>query len=108
MLKQSIPLVLLVGVSLLAARPTEASAQLDDTSSFLAYVSNQYRVTPNVTYHVASNHENKLDLYVPRNATGPTPVLMYIHGGGWVGGAKEVNVLRILPYLNLFGIFTTF
>ena len=58
-------------------------------------------MTPNVTYHVASNHENKLDLYIPRTASGPTPVLIYIHGGGWVGGTKESNVLRILPYLEM-------
>ena len=64
-------------------------------------MSNQYRVIPNVVYHVASNQENKLDLYVPRGATGPTPVLMYIHGGGWVGGTKESSVLRSLPYLEM-------
>jgi len=101
MFRRSIPLVLPVGVALLMAGPTEANAQLGETGSFLAHVSNQYRVIPNVTYHVASNQENKLDLYVPRGATGPTPVLMYIHGGGWVGGTKESSVLRILPYLEM-------
>ena len=101
MFRRSIPFVLLVGVALLLAGPTEANAQLGETSSFLAHVSNQYRVIPNVVYHVASNQENKLDLYVPRGATGPTPVLMYIHGGGWVGGTKESSVLRILPYLEM-------
>ena len=101
MFRRSIPLVLLVGVALLMAGPTEANAQLGETGSFLAHVSNQYRVIPNVTYHVASNQENKLDLYVPRGATGPTPVLMYIHGGGWVRGTKESSVLRILPYLEM-------
>ena len=101
MFRRSIPLVLLVGVALLLAGPTEANAQLGETGSFLAHVSNQYRVIPNVTYHVASNQENKLDLYVPRGASGPTPVLMYIHGGGWVGGTKESSVLRILPYLEM-------
>ena len=101
MFRRSIPLVLLVGVALLTAGPTEANAQLGETGSFLAHVSNQYRVIPNVTYHVASNQENKLDLYVPRGASGPTPVLMYIHGGGWVGGTKESSVLRILPYLEM-------
>ena len=101
MFRRSIPLVLFVGVALLVMGPIEANAQLGDTSSFLAHLSNQYRVTPNVTYHVASNHENKLDLYIPRTASGPTPVLMYIHGGGWVGGTKESNVLRILPYLEM-------
>jgi len=101
MFKRSIPLVILVGFALLVAGPIEANAQLGETSSFLAHLSNQYRVIPNVTYHVASNQENKLDLYLPRAATGRTPLLIYIHGGGWVGGTKESNVLRILPYLEL-------
>ena len=101
MFKRPIPFVMLLCVTLLVAGPTEANAQLGETSSFLAHVSNQYRVIPNLTYHIASNQENKLDLYVPRGATGPTPVLMYIHGGGWVGGTKESSVLRILPYLEM-------
>jgi acetyl esterase/lipase len=100
MSRRSIPLFMFVGITLLAA-PIKANAQLGDTSEFLAHVVNQYRVTPNVTYHVASSHENKLDLYVPRSASGPTPVLMYLHGGGWVRGSKEANVLRILPYLEM-------
>jgi acetyl esterase/lipase len=90
-----------VSAALLGTGPIEANAQIGATSEFLAHVSNQYRVTPNVTYHVAGNHENKLDLYVPRAGSGPTPVLMYIHGGGWVGGTKEANVLRLLPYLEM-------
>lgn len=101
MSRRSIPFVMLVGIGLLAGGTIEASAQLRDTSAFLAHVSNQYRVIPNVTYHVASNHENKLDLYLPRNVSGPTPVLMFVHGGGWVGGTKESNVLRLLPYLEM-------
>ena len=97
---RSIP-VMIVGLGLLMGRPSQGSAQLGDTGSFLAHVSNEYTVIPNITYHVASGHENKLDLYLPRTVTGPTPLLLYIHGGGWVGGAKEVNVLRILPYLEM-------
>ena len=101
MFRRSIPLAMLVGVAILVAGPSKANAQLGQTTSFLAHVFNQYRVIPNLTYHIASNQENKLDLYVPRDATGPTPVLMYIHGGGWVGGTKESRVLRILPYLEM-------
>ncbi len=101
MFRRSFPLVMFVSAALLGTGPIEANAQIGATSEFLAHVSNQYRVTPNVTYHVAGNHENKLDLYVPRAGSGPTPVLMYIHGGGWVGGTKEANVLRLLPYLEM-------
>ena len=60
MFRRSIPLVMLLGVTLLTTRPIDVNAQLGDTSTFLAYLSNQYRVTPNVTYHVASNYENRL------------------------------------------------
>jgi acetyl esterase/lipase len=54
-----------------------------------------------VTYHVASGVENKLDVYAPKNADGPVPVILLIHGGGWVGGLKETYVMRLLPYLEM-------
>jgi len=28
-------------------------------------------------------------------------VLIYIHGGGWVGGSKESRVLRLLPWMEM-------
>ncbi len=93
-------IVALVAIATLTLGSQQAAAQLGDTTSFLAHVSNEYRVVPNVTYHIASGQENKVDLYLPRDASGPTPVLMYIHGGGWRGGSKEGNVLRLLPYLE--------
>ena len=94
---------LIVSVAVMAAvavRPAVAEAQLSDTTAFLADLSNQYRVIPNVVYHVANNHENKLDLYLPANASDPVPVLMMIHGGGWVAGTKESQLLRAMPYLE--------
>jgi acetyl esterase/lipase len=90
-----------VTLTAVCARPGVAQAQLSDTTAFLADISNQYRVVPNVTYHVANNHENKLDLYLPANASGPVPVLMMIHGGGWVAGTKESQFLRAMPYLEM-------
>ena len=32
---------------------------------------------------------NLLDLYLPRNAERPLPVIVSVHGGGWVYGTKE-------------------
>ncbi|MEE2636451.1 MAG: alpha/beta hydrolase [Acidobacteriota bacterium] len=81
--------------------PVVATAQMSETTAFLADLSNQYRVVPNVTYHEANNHENKLDLYLPANTDGPVPVLMMIHGGGWVAGTKESQLLRAMPYLEM-------
>ena len=81
--------------------PASSFAQLDDTAAWASHLSNTYRVVPNVTYGTANNRENRVDLYLPRGADGPTPVLMYIHGGGWVGGSKESSVLRLLPWLEM-------
>ncbi len=44
--------------------------------------------------------ELKIDVYQPRNQTAPAPTFIYYHGGGWVAGSKEVNVLRLIPYLE--------
>jgi acetyl esterase/lipase len=30
-----------------------------------------------------------MDLYLPSSAPGPTPVVLWIHGGGWSGGSNE-------------------
>ena len=93
--------VVVTVLATIVAGPGRATAQLSDTTAFLADLSNQYRSIPNVVYHVANNHENALDLYIPANATGPTPVLLMIHGGGWVIGSKEAQLLRALPYLEM-------
>lgn len=77
------------------------AAQLSERAAWAAWVSSEFRSVPNITYLTANNYEAKLDVYTPRNATGPVPVLMYIHGGGWVGGTKESSFLVTLPYLEM-------
>ena len=72
-----------------------------DPAEFAAWVGNDYRVRPNITYKVASNAEQKLDVYFKRDTSTPGPTVIYIHGGGWVGGSKEASVLRIAPYLEM-------
>ena len=40
--------------------------------------------------YVAGGHaRNKLDLYLPAKADHPLPVIVWIHGGGWLAGSKE-------------------
>jgi acetyl esterase/lipase len=40
--------------------------------------------------YVEHGHErNRLDLYVPDNAEGRLPLVVWIHGGGWQGGNKD-------------------
>ena len=68
---------------------------------WIDYVAGDYDIFPNITYAKANNIELKLDLYLPRNRTNPTPTLILFHGGGWVDGQKERNVLFLLPYLAM-------
>lgn len=89
----------LIATLCLGLSPTLAAD--DSAAEWASVVGNEYRVLPNITYKVANQYEAKLDAYLPRNAEGPVPTLVYIHGGGWVGGTKEGVVLRLLPYMKL-------
>jgi acetyl esterase/lipase len=60
-----------------------------------------YSTSVNVTYNVADGQELKLDVYRPRHAEAPVPVVMFIHGGGWVAGSKEQDLLWALPFLRM-------
>jgi acetyl esterase/lipase len=65
------------------------------------YVAGDYYIRANITYATANNTPLKLDLYLPKNRSIPAPTLVFFHGGGWVAGQKEENVLELIPYLWL-------
>ncbi|HTY39332.1 MAG TPA: alpha/beta hydrolase [Bacteroidota bacterium] len=62
---------------------------------------NSYRITPNIVYSTANGYDCKLDLYARAGSATPLPVVLYIHGGGWVGGTKETALMNLLPYFEL-------
>lgn len=86
---------------LLALSLAPTLAQETQSAAWAAVMTNSYMVQPNITYLTANNFENRVDVYRPRNATAPAPVLIYIHGGGWVAGSKEGAFLQTLPYLEM-------
>src|SRR4051812_4057786 len=45
---------------------------------------------------------HKLDVldFWKAKGEGPRPLLVYIHGGGWTGGDKELKPENVLPYLK--------
>ena len=98
---RSIACAALAAAVLTVAAPAPARAQLGEVGTFLATIDNHYRVVPNVTYHTASGVENKLDVYAPSNPAAPAPVLLMIHGGGWVIGDRATYTMRLLPYLEM-------
>ena len=46
---------------------------------------------------------NRLDVYRPRGATTPRPVLLQIHGGAWVTGSRRVQARPLLLHLAAAG-----
>ncbi len=55
---------------------------------------------PNLTYATLDGHPLQLDLYLPAG-TGPFPIVLWIHGGGWSGGDKALGAghpaLKLVP-----------
>jgi acetyl esterase/lipase len=78
-----------------------AHAQLSPTATWATHAANEYQAFPNITYLTANNYEAKLDVYKRRDANGPQPTLIWIHGGGWTGGAKESAILSLMPWMEM-------
>ena len=64
------------------------------------HLATEYTSLANITYAVAEGTDLKLDVYRPRTLGPPRPTLVFIHGGGWVSGAKEDAVLWLVPWLE--------
>ena len=76
-------------------------AQLSPSAKWAAASATQYQVFPDISYGVANGHENKLDIYKRRDVATPQPTLIWIHGGGWVGGTKEQAITWLLPWMEM-------
>jgi acetyl esterase/lipase/enterochelin esterase-like enzyme len=49
---------------------------------------------------VKGGHErHRLDLYTPEKPDGPLPVIVWIHGGAWLGGSKDGRVPAV-PFVT--------
>ncbi|MGH7942831.1 MAG: alpha/beta hydrolase fold domain-containing protein [Limisphaerales bacterium] len=60
----------------------------------------------NVPYGEAHGQKLFLDAHVPAG-TGPFPILVIVHGGGWMGGDKEGDIVPVLaPYATRFTWFS--
>lgn len=76
-------------------------AQSPEALALVADLHNQYRIVANQSYLTIGGYECRLDMYLPRSSTKPTPTVMMIHGGGWVSGTKEITQMHIAPYLAM-------
>jgi acetyl esterase/lipase len=49
----------------------------------------EMRVYKNLEFARPPQRALLLDLYVPEQPTGPLPVIIWVHGGGWCSGGKD-------------------
>ena len=47
------------------------------------------RIMRDLEYARVGEKKLLLDLYLPEKATGPLPVIVWVHGGGWKNGSKD-------------------
>ncbi|MFV0373304.1 alpha/beta hydrolase fold domain-containing protein [Microbacterium sp.] len=48
-------------------------------------------VERDLVYARLGERESRFDLYLPRHAPGPLPVVLYFHGGGWRQGSRAAG-----------------
>src|SRR5256886_10256195 len=89
-----------LAVVVLLALIASAAAQTPPNVQSTVALFQNVRTVANVVYLRANGWEGKLDVYAQRTQTS-TPVVIYIHGGGWVRGTKAGSVLSALPYLAM-------
>jgi acetyl esterase/lipase len=92
-----VALSLILGLTL-AVNAFAQAPPLDLQSAVATFQS--VRPIANQVYVKSNGWEGKLDLYARRSTT-PVPVVIWIHGGGWVQGTKETAQLRLLPFIAM-------
>lgn len=61
------------------------------------------KVTRNVAYVDDGDDRHLLDIYAPRDGVRNAPVLLQIHGGGWIIGNKHEQALPLMTHLAARG-----
>ncbi len=54
-------------------------------------ISNTVEIHRDVTYAKVGDRSLKLDLYIPKGVPKPMPVVIWVHGGGWRTGTKDIS-----------------
>jgi len=95
---------LLLSATIVLALALPSAAQSSGDLQAAVALFQKVRTVANITYERANGWEGKLDVYALRTPQGaPTsPVVIFIHGGGWVQGTKEGSQLQgVLPYIAM-------
>lgn len=86
---QRVGWVLGLGVALCAmAGPAAGQERKEPKKQAQVRVPEGVKAERDLDYAGSGNRQQMLDLYLPEDATGPLPLVVWIHGGGWRSGSK--------------------
>ena len=84
--------------SLTPARPKPATATataLPSRPPTTPVIPEPGAVRRNLTYCTAPDGTKQvMDVYLPNASSGPAPVVVYVHGGGWMSGSKNDEIAK--------------
>ena len=95
------PLRRLIAFILVALAPFVSSAQEKEARPPKSEVKNGVRIERDIPYVADGDPSQRLDLYLPeKRGAGdkPLPLLVWVHGGGWLGG---IGCRQVRLYLGL-------
>jgi len=81
--------------TLLKAAAAIGLVKVVDTKPIVPAELNEYK---DIEYKQVGTQALKLDLYQPKKLTQATPILIFIHGGGWKKGKKEDYLIYLLAF----------
>lgn len=61
---------------------------LVSTLMFVTSIGAEVRTLHDIEFAKPNGHSLTLDLYLPTDSHAPTPVVIFVHGGGWKNGSK--------------------
>ena len=69
-----------------------SSAQSPSVSIIQGRLPKGTTIHGNIPYHNDTLKKHLLDIYLPANAPGAFPVVIFIHGGGWISNDKYADM----------------
>ena len=89
-IKQSSLRILVIG--LLSLMISIAVAQPPSAQKIQERLPKGTTIHGNIPYNNDTLKKHLLDIYIPPNATGKSPLLVFIHGGGWISNDKYADM----------------
>ncbi|MCS7181295.1 MAG: alpha/beta hydrolase, partial [bacterium] len=60
----------------------------------------KFEILRNIVYGKIGKRELLCDIIKPSDVKNKLPAIVYIHGGGWISGNKDIGLNKLLPFVD--------